>query len=340
MPDLNYENPKVTEAMQDVIRFWLEDMGVDGFRLDGVKHLIEDGPVLENTPATHAWLREFYPFYKRINPDAVTVGEVWSTTDIVAEYIGGKVDLAFEFDLANAMLESAVGGRKANAQRKQQLVIDTYPPGQFATFLANHDQNRARSRLLNDEQAKLAATLQLTFPGVPFIYYGEEIGMQGTKPDENIRRPMQWTPDGGFSTGEPWHPYYEDYRERNVEGQSGTTDSLLDHYRALIRLRNTHEALRVGDWLPVETDQRSVYAFLRLADKETILILVNLGRDPMDDYSLTLEAGPLSDGLRPVLLMGEGEVHAPPVNEAGGFENYRPIDTLPPYGNLIIQLAP
>jgi hypothetical protein len=60
----------------------------------------------------------------------------------------------------------------------------------------------------------------------------------------------------------------------------------------------------------------------------------------MDDYSLTLEAGPLSDGLRPVLLMGEGEVHAPPVNEAGGFENYRPIDTLPQYGNLVIQFAP
>jgi len=340
MPDLNYENPAVTEAMQDVIRFWLEDMGVDGFRLDAVKYLIEDGRIVENTPATHAWLQEFYTFYKGINPDAVTVGEVWSTTDIVAEYIGGEVDIAFEFDLANAILESAVGGRKANVERRQQLVVDTYPPGQFATFLANHDQNRARSHLLNDGQAKLAATLQLTFPGVPFVYYGEEIGMQGTKPDENIRRPMQWGPDGGFTTGEPWHPYYEDYQERHVAGQSNDPDSLLNHYRALIHLRNTHAALRVGDWLLVETDQRSVYAFLRFSDEEIILVLVNLGRDPMDEYSLTLQAGPFSEGLHPVSLMGEGEVNVPTVNGAGGFDDYRPVSKLPPYSSFMIQFVP
>ena len=340
MPDLNYENPAVTEAVQDVIRFWLEDMGVDGFRLDAIKYLIEDGRIVENTPATHAWLQEFYTFYKGINPDAVTVGEVWSTTDIVAEYIGGEVDIAFEFDLANAILESAVGGRKANVERRQQLVVDTYPPGQFATFLANHDQNRARSRLLNDGQAKLAATLQLTFPGVPFVYYGEEIGMQGTKPDENIRRPMQWGPDGGFTAGEPWYPYYEDYQKRHVAGQSEAPDSLLNHYRALIHLRNAHEALRVGDWLLVETDQRSVYAFLRFSDEEIILVLVNLGRNPTDEYSLTLQAGPFSEGLHPVLLMGEGESNMPPVNEAGGFDDYRPVSKLPPYSSFMIQFVP
>ncbi|MDY7077378.1 MAG: alpha-amylase family glycosyl hydrolase [Chloroflexota bacterium] len=340
MPDLNYDTPAVTEAMQDVIRFWLEDMGVDGFRLDAIKHLVEDGRVIENTPATHAWLQEFHTFYKAVNPDALTVGEVWSTTDDVVEYVGSEVDLAFEFDLANALLESAVGGRKASVERRQQLVIDTYPPGQFATFLANHDQNRARSRLSNDEQAKLAATLQLTFPGVPFVYYGEEIGMRGTKPDENIRRPMQWEPDGGFTTGEPWHSYYEDYGERHVAGQGDDPDSLLNHYRALIHLRNAHEPLRTGDWQLVETDQRSVYAFLRSNDAEIILVLVNLGRNPVDEYTLTLQAGPFSDGLYPTLLMGEGEPAAPPVSETGGFDGYRPINVLPPYSSFIIQLGP
>ena len=340
MPDLNYENPAVTEAMQDVIHFWLEDMGVDGFRLDAIKYLIEDGRVIENAPATYAWLQEFHTFYKSINPNAMTVGEIWSTTDIIATYVGGKVDVAFEFDLANAILESAVGGRKASVARRQQLVVDTYPPGQFATFLANHDQNRARSRLLNDEQAKLAATLQLTFPGVPFIYYGEEIGMQGTKPDENIRRPMQWGPDGGFTVGEPWHSYHEDYQERHVAGQSDDPDSLLNHYRALIHLRKEHKALRTGSWQLVETDQRSVYAFLRFTDEQIIMTLVNLGRNPVDEYSLTLHAGPLSDGLQPTLLMGEGEPNAPSVNTTGGFDDYRPIDTLLPYSSYIIQLAP
>jgi glycosidase len=229
-------------------------------------------------------------------------------------------------------------------ERKQQLAVDTYPPGQYATFLANHDQNRARSRLLNDEQAKVAATLQLMFPGVPFIYYGEEIGMQGAKPDEDIRRPMQWGPDGGFTAGKPWHPYYEDYGERHVAGQSGAPDSLLNHYRALLRLRNAQEALRTGDWLLVETDQRSVYAFLRYSatpdDEESILVVVNLGSKPVDEYSLTLPAGPLTDGLQAVLLMGGGQPEAPAINESGGFDGYRPLDTLPPYSSIILRLVP
>jgi glycosidase len=344
MPDLNYENPDVTAAMHEVAAFWLDDMGVDGFRLDAIKYLVEDGTVLVHTPATHAWLEEFRPFTKGIKPHAVLVGEVWGTTDDVAEYVGEELDLAFEFELANAILESAVGGRKANVERKQQLVVDTYPPGQYATFLANHDQNRARSRLLNDEQAKVAATLQLTFPGVPFIYYGEEIGMQGSKPDENIRRPMQWSADGGFSAAEPWHPYYEDYRERHVAGQTDAEGSLLSHYRTLIRLRSDHQPLREGDWRLVETDQRSVHAFLRAVDSpqvdETVLVVVNLGRKPMDEYGLTLQSGPLTGDLRAVPLMGIGEPMAPTVSGSGGFDDYRPVDVLPPYGTLILKLVP
>ncbi len=104
-------------------------MGVDWFRLDAIKHLFEDGPVLEHTPATHAWLQEFYPFCKGINPDAVIVGEIWSTMDDVVKYVGGELDIAFEFELANATLESAVSGRKASVERKQQSVIDTLPAG-------------------------------------------------------------------------------------------------------------------------------------------------------------------------------------------------------------------
>jgi alpha-amylase len=339
MPDLNYRNPAVTDAMRDVARFWLENMGVDGFRLDAAKHLIEEGLIVENTPATHEWLEGFGEFCKEINPDAFIVGEVWSTSDDAAAYIG-EVDVVFEFDLAKATLESAVGGRAVNVARKQQLAVDIYPPGQFATFLANHDQNRTRSRVLDDEQAKVAATLQLTFPGVPFVYYGEEIGMQGTKPDENIRRPMQWSPDGGFTTAEPWHAYFKDYQERHVVGQNDDPDSLLSHYRSLIHLRNSHSALRVGSWLPVEADDKSVHAYLRADGDEVILVLVNLGNDPVDAYGLTLPAGPLVGDLQPVLLMGAGEIAPPGLDASGGFVGYQPISVLPPRSSTIIQFVP
>ncbi|MBE2223280.1 MAG: DUF3459 domain-containing protein [Anaerolineae bacterium] len=338
MPDLNYENPEVTAVMQEIIRFWLDDMGADGFRLDAIKHLIEDGRIIENTPATHTWLKQdFYPYVKGVNPEAVTVGEVWSTSDDIVPYIGDEVDLAFEFTLADAILESAVSERKVHVERAQETVAEIYPAGQYATFLANHDQNRTRSRLINDEQAKTAATLQLTLPGVPFIYYGEEIGMQGEKPDENIRRPMQWTADGGFSTNEPWQPYFEDYPERHVAAQAADPGSLLNHYQSLIALRNSYPALRSGSWTAVATDNPSLYAFLRADGAETILVLVNLGRNPVDTYNLTIPAGSLSEAMKPLMLMGDGEAHAPTLNENGGAENYQPLPELLPYSSTIIR---
>ncbi len=339
MPDLNYENPAVTEEMQSVIRFWLEDMGVDGFRLDAIKHLIEEGNELENTPKTHAWFEGFYTFYKDINPDALTVGEVWSPTREVVAYIEDEVDLAFEFTLADAILKSVSSGRTSNVSMAQKDVLATYPPGQFATFLANHDQNRARSRLLNDEQAKLAATLQLAFPGVPFIYYGEEIAMQGAKPDENIRRPMQWTAEGGFSTNTPWKGYAEDYEERHITDQRANTDSVWQHYDTLIALRNTHEALRIGECWLVESDRRSIYGYVRASDEEVILALVNLSKEPIEGYSITLPEGPFKAGLQPALLMGEGQVYTPSVNAQGGLDPYRPIASIPAYGSVIIQFT-
>ncbi|MEN8844800.1 MAG: alpha-amylase family glycosyl hydrolase, partial [Candidatus Arcticimaribacter sp.] len=88
-------------------------------------------------------------------------------------------------------------------------VTSNYNFAQYGTFLANHDQNRVFNQLGGSiARAKLAASILLSLPGVPYLYYGEEIGMVGEKPDENIRLPMQWdtTPNGGFTTGTPWRP--------------------------------------------------------------------------------------------------------------------------------------
>jgi len=340
MPDLNFENPAVTHEMLNVTRFWLEEMGVDGFRLDAIKHLIEEGEQTENTGATLDWFKEFYTFYKGIDPQAFAVAEVWSPTSIVAQYTAGKVDVCFEFDLAEAIREAAFRARTGSLLVAQENVIAAYPPGQYATFLANHDQTRTRSTLMNDEQAKVAATLQLTFPGIPFIYYGEEIGMQGAKPDENIRRPIQWTPDGGFSTGTPWRGYYEDYATRNITTQDATPDSLLNHYRALVALRNTHAALRIGDWRPVAAEPRSVYSYVRTYEDEVVLVVVNLSGQVVADYTLTLAKGPFTAAHTPAWLIGEGELYLPPVNAVGGFDAYRPIAVLPPYSSTVIQFMP
>jgi len=150
----------------------------------------------------------------------------------------------------------------------------------------------------NTDKAKVAATLMLTSPGTPFIYYGEEIGMTGRKPDEDIRLPMQWTSDenAGFTPRTPWRALAADYQQFNVAAQNEDLDSLLNHYRELTRLRKEHPALSVGEITLLETGNSGVYAALRNSADQKILVLVNLKGTPISDYQLSLEERLLSDG--------------------------------------------
>jgi alpha-amylase len=343
MPDLNLENPATTNRLYEAARFWLEDMGADGFRLDAIKHLIEDAEVQENTPETHAWLQQFHLFYKEVDPEALAVGEAWTVTSEVVDYIGDEVDIAFEFDLAAAIINSVKDGRRDGLAAAYEKVVATYPAGQYAPFLTNHDQNRVMSQLANDlERAKVAASILLTSPGVPFLYYGEEIGLRGIKPDEDIRRPMQWSAakNAGFTTGEPWRPPHQTYPDFNVAGQTDDPDSLLSHYRALIHLRNQTEALRVGGWLLVNTHNDDIFTFLRFTDDEAILVIINLDDVSITDFELNLASGPFSGELSASVLLGSGQAATPTLNAAGGFAPYQPLSELPPFSTAIIRLVP
>lgn len=343
MPDLNYRNPEVTAQMYEASRYWLEDMGVDGFRLDAIRHLIEDGEVQENTPETHGWLQAYRDFLTEIEPEAMTVGEIWSTTDNVVPYVkDGEVDLAFEFDLAEAMVNAAKGETRGPVAGAQFKAWNAYPPGQYAPFLTNHDQERVMSQLGGDEgKARVAALLLLTSPGAPFIYYGEEIGMIGTKPDEQIRTPMQWTAEehAGFTTGDPWIKVKANYPEANVAAQSTDPDSLWNTYRSLVHLRNNHVALRTGDYTKVDVADSKVYAFLRNSPQETVLVLINLSSDPISDYELSLAKGPLSGSVTAVEVLHGAAVTAPTINAEGGFAGYKPLETLAPQTGYVIQLG-
>ena len=337
MPDLNYENPAVTAEVDRIIRYWLVDLGVDGFRLDAVRHYVEQGKAQENTPATHAWLKNFYQYYKGINPNAFTVGETWTDMASAAQYAGDEVDVSFNFPLADAFVRTANSPLTSSASRQMQATLDAYPEGQFAVFLTNHDQNRVMSVLNDVDKAKLAAVMLLTSPGVPFLYYGEEIGMTGVKPDEDIRRPMQWTSDWptvGFTSGTPWRPAADDYPTVNVAAQTDDPNSLLSLYRDLIHLRNSHPALRTGHTTVIETGSRSVYALLRYNGKEALLVLVNVDSKPVSDYNLKIESG------APNALTLLGLPNPSPLPANAGSSGWRPFAELPVRSFAIIQLKP
>lgn len=255
-PDLNWRNPEVVAAMQDVVRFWL-DRGADGFRVDAVNVMVKDAELRDDPPASRAFplpllgeAAELDHVYSANRPeiaealaalreaagDALLVGEVYLPTTDYPRYLE-YLDLVFAFELLfspweDEALDAAMEPAKAL--------------GRVAWVLSNHDFERLATRV-GEENLRAAAELLLTLPGTAFIYQGDEIGLPngpGVDPPfdragrDPMRHPMQWdaSPTGGFTTGDPWLPPI-DPEERNVEAQRADPGSLLNHYRRLIHAK-------------------------------------------------------------------------------------------------------
>ena len=287
MPDLNFDNMEVREEMKDIGRFWLE-LGVDGFRLDAAKHIYEDlaSDKSEATTAKNViWWQEFRDSMNEINPDAYIVGEVWeNAVSTVAPYLDKAFDSGFNFGLGEKIISAAQNEKDNNLAFTLERTYDLFSKvssGSFtdAVFLTNHDQNRVMTQLNNNlEQAKMSAGILLTMPGNPFIYYGEEIGMQGGKPDEQIREPMIWSntdSDKGQTTWEALK-YNKGDRTKGVEQQSGDPDSLLSRYRTLIQWRNEMPVLRDGTINPFASGDEQVMAYVRRTNEKEALVVHNL----------------------------------------------------------------
>ncbi len=303
MPDLNYEEEAVRQEVFDITEYWLETVGVDGFRLDAVKYLYEDGSDLEDLPETHQFWREWVGVTKASNPDALSVGEAWTSTDKVVPYVVNEgLDFCFDFDLASAILNSVNSRNSSDISYQVNKSINAYPYYQFGTFTTNHDMNRLMDVLSSDAgKVKLASTIYLTLPGIPFIYYGEEVGMSGSKPDEDIRKPMSWSAgtNAGFSTSNPWHGLASNYQSYNVNDQINSSGSLLRHYRSLVQLRSKSKALGIGGFEEIQPTNTQVFAFKRQHEDEVVFTLVNLGSS---SQTVTLDLSGLSfDFEEPVL---------------------------------------
>ncbi|WP_224243502.1 alpha-amylase family glycosyl hydrolase [Hyalangium gracile] len=298
MPDLNYRNPEVRAEVKRLASLWLS-RGVDGFRLDAARHLVEKGPGEQqnDTPETHAFWKEFSAHVRGVRPDALLVGEVWSESKNIIPYYGAttrlpggdELPMLFNFPMGESMLGSLQAGDGARLATQLTEVSTAYPRGVLvAPFLANHDQVRVATQLEGQEgRMRMAPALLLTLPGTPFLYYGEEIGLPNgpkSEGDPGKRRPLPWdgTEKGGFTTGKPWAPFVEGWQQRNVAAQLGDTGSLLHRYRLLIHVRRASPALRVGTLrpLPRSSEAPSVVAYLREVEGERVLVVHNVGAAP------------------------------------------------------------
>lgn len=313
-PDLNYREPEVVQALEDVMRFWL-DKGVDGFRVDVIWHLIKDKE-LRNNPANPGY-KNHMPDYDAMLPifstdqpevhdivrrmrgildeynERMMIGEVYLPIDKLVTYYGvdnSGAHLPFNFLLLQTPWESL----------QVASIIDQYlsalpQKGWPNWVLGNHDQPRIRSRV-GVEQARVAVILLLTLPGTPTLYYGDEIGMQDVPipledqydpqglnmPDKNISRdpartPMQWDTkaNAGFSHAAPWLRVDKLFYKENVYIQKHDKSSMLSLYRKLIALRQREKALMAGTYDRIYEDRQG-FAYLRKYEgSDTFLIALN-----------------------------------------------------------------
>jgi len=294
MPDLNFDEPAVREEMIRIGQFWLEQ-GLDGFRLDAAKHIYGDFTSTIYTPevtaANQAWWQQFRDGLSEVKPDAYLVGEVWDSVSVIAPFLDRALSSAFHFDLSDRIMAAAKNERDSDfafSLGRSHKLFEQASSGAYidAPFLSNHDDNRVMTVLDGHvPHAKMAAAILLTMPGNPFIYYGEEIGMKGAKPDEYIREPMIWYSDSNGGEGQTtWESsrHNAEAGAVSVEAQLRDENSLLEHYRKLIKWRNEEPALRDGviaEYALAESNSK-VSLYIRATAEERVLVVHNLSSEP------------------------------------------------------------
>jgi alpha-glucosidase len=297
-PDLNWNNPAVRSAMHDVLRFWL-DRGVDGFRAD-VVHLIGKNPDLPDDPPdhsgdrvgthhddlTHEWLRGIRKVLDSYDGDRMMVGEVnlHDPAEILSHAGTDQLHLVFNFGLLRTPWDAEAFRDEVAAIERHAQQTATWP----TLVLSNHDEPRHRTRYGGDERrARVAAVVLLTLRGTPFLYAGEELGLEDAHvpPDRVVdpggrdpcRAPIPWTaePAHGWD-GEPWLPFPPDPETRNVATQRRDPRSVANLYRRLLRTRRNDPALHSGE-LELLDAPAHVLAYDRVGPGSRRRVLANLG---------------------------------------------------------------
>jgi len=324
MADLNWHNPKLVAEVQNVLKFWLET-GVDGFRLDVINFLTTDG-ITQDNPVKDGKQEHKYDINQSGVKDAMrTIKSTVSTYKdrfIVGEIGSDKIEILKQYqsdDLLDVVFNFNFGSipefssqRIFNELQSMERNMTSYP----TLFFGSHDMPRMMDRLANGnaKRAEALAALMLTAKGVPFIYYGEEIGMHNTIASkfedikdiqgvthyklalargmnanealvegnahnrDKSRSPMQWSPKklAGFSTGKAWIGVNADYITTNVETLKKQDNSILNRYKKLIDIRNDDDVLQYGRYSPLEHKNGQII-YTRTLKNESITVIINFG---------------------------------------------------------------
>ena len=277
MPELNFDNPEVRQETLNIAKYYL-DLGVDGFRFDAVKYIYFG----DTAQSVDFW--EWYMAQLRaIKPDIYCVGECWSGDNEILEYYTAMNCFNFATSQAEGIMASAAKGNSITKYTNyitnlQSKVASKNPDSMLMPFLSNHDMDRIAGAFVTENYMKMAANLYLLSPGSPVIYYGEEIGIRGSRgganTDANRRLAMLWGDDDLIRD-----PVGSTYPQKNqitttVADQLEDENSLLRYYCKLLTIRHKYPAIARGEYTALSSG-KNFGGFSIQYEGETIGVLHN-----------------------------------------------------------------
>ncbi len=329
MPDLDLYSEAVRGELEQAAKFWL-DLGVDGFRIDGVKYFDTSD---EKNIEILGW---FNDYVKSIKKDAYIVSEVWSDYPIASEYLKSGVNSTFDFTMGqgSGIIASSVFKSGSNAGKTlaeaivnvQEVTKKANPDSTVAEFLTNHDTGRCANFLVKPEKVKMAYALEILMTGNVFVYYGEEIGLSGSGKDENLRAPMYWsnTDNTGMTNG-PADMDKEEYMFPSLAEQQDNATSIYNFIKRCIRIRNENPEIARGEVAIIEeVKDESICALTKTYEDSKLVLLYNVSKESKtvtiskDTYGYEQIRGYVSTDGTEVILEGD-------------------TVTLPPYSAVVLK---
>ena len=278
MPELNFDNPEVKEEMLNVAKYYI-DLGIDGFRFDAVKYIYYG-----DTKACVEFWEWYMAELKAYKPDIYCVGECWSGESEILEYYSAMNCFNFAMSGAEGPAATAAKGNALSSflnyvESFQDKIQATGTSGMPIQFLSNHDQDRIAGAFIIPDYMKMAANLYLLTPGSHFIYYGEEIGIRGSRgaamTDANRRLAMLW--GDGDKVKNPEGTTYDPDKQitDTVVMQLEDENSMLSHYSKLINVRTKYPAIARGEYNAVTSPNKNIGGFYVEYQGEVIGIIHN-----------------------------------------------------------------
>ncbi len=287
MPELNMDSEHVRAEIVNILQFWF-GKGVHGFRLDATKYIY-----LNDTQRNIEFWNWFMDEVRKIKPDAYVVGETWSGDTLIAPYYESFSNFDFGMSQSLGAIATTANGfdsvhsfvRYINSYRN--LIESVNPNAILTPFISNHDMNRAAGYLpLVGHHMHMAATLYLWTYGTPFLYYGEEIGLLGSRgteqTDANRRLKMRWGDRDKVS--DPIGSTFPEDRQVNGTVRSHLRDpnSLLNHYKKVIMIRNANPEIGRGFYTILDFSSFYYFGgFLSTYQNSTVGVFHNTGEEPI-----------------------------------------------------------